>query len=98
MEDADRAEALVGVPDEQGNLTLVVETAGIVDGRDAGIVYLLVLKPAGAHYIRLTEFTMTVRDRAGETVQRDIMAQAAADPSIPVFSEAGEGGLCLKRL
>lgn len=98
LEDAERAEALVGVPDQDGTVTLLVETAGIIDGRDAEIVYLLVLKPAGAHYVRLTAFTMTVRDRAGETVQADLLARAAVDPSIPVLSEAGEGGLCLKRL
>lgn len=98
LEEADKAEALVGIPDEEGTLVLLVETQGVIDGQQMEIVYLLALKPKSAHYIRLTEFTMTVRDRAGESVQADLLAHAAADPTIPVLSAAGENGLCLKRL
>ena len=98
LEEAGRADALTGKADETGVLPLTVETEGVVDGRAAAITYDLTLEPDGPRRIWLTAFTMTVRDRAGQAVQADILARAAADPTIAVLSEAGQRGLCLKRL
>jgi hypothetical protein len=41
---------------------------------------------------------MKVRDARGRTTETDLMAEAAADPSIPILGAAGNRGLCLKRL
>jgi hypothetical protein len=98
LEDANRAQALVGMADETGALPLTVETEGVIDGRAAAITYDLTLKPEGPRRIRLTGFTMTAQDGAGETVRADLLAKAAADRTIPVLSAAGSRGLCLKRL
>ena len=98
IEEAGKAEALAGKADETGVLPLTVETQGVVDGRAAAITYDLTLEPDGPQRIWLTAFTMTVRDRTGQMAQADLLARAAADPTIPVLSEAGEKGLCLKRL
>ncbi len=98
LEEARRAEALVGRADPGGVLPLRVETEGVIDGRPAAITYDLTLRSEGPRRIRLTGFLITVRDGAGETVRRDLLAAAAADPTIPVLSEAGDTGLCLKRL
>ena len=98
LEEASRADALVGVADHAGVLQLTVETDGVVDGRAAEIAYDLRLEPHDPHHVRLTAFMMTVRDRAGETVRADLLAEAASDRTIPVLSVAGPGGLCLKRL
>ena len=98
LEEAQRAEALMGAVDETGTLPLTVETEGVIDGRAAAITYDLTLEPEDPHRIRLTAFVMTVRDGTGETVRADLLAKAATDPTIPVLSVAGSGGLCLKRL
>ncbi len=98
LEDANRAHALVGVADEAGVLPLAVETEGVIDGRAAAITYDLTLQPEGPRRIRLTGFVATIRDRAGQTVRTDLLAEAAADRTIPVLSAAGSRGLCLKRL
>jgi hypothetical protein len=98
LEEASRAEALVGVADESGVLPLSVETEGVIDGRAAAISYDLRLEPEDPHRIRLTAFMMTVQDRTGQAVRADLLAEAAADRTIPVLSAAGRRGLCLKRL
>jgi len=98
LEEANRAQALVGTADEAGALPLTVETDGVIDGRAAAVTYDLTLEPEDPHRIRLTAFVMTVQDRAGETVRADLLATAAADRTIPVLSVAGRRGLCLKRL
>lgn len=98
IEEAERAEALVGTADETGRLSLTVETEGVIDGRAAAITYDLRLEPDGPRRVWLTAFAMTVRDRTGEAARADLLARAATDPTIPVLSEAGERGLCLKRL
>jgi hypothetical protein len=98
LEEASRADALVGVADHAGVLQLTVETDGVIDGRAADIAYDLRLEPHDPHHVRLTGFIMTVRDRAGETVRADLLAEAASDRTIPVLSVAGPSGLCLKRL
>jgi hypothetical protein len=98
LDNAAPAEALVGAADGTGNLSLAVETESVVDGRDAEVRYDLTFVPEDPRHIRLTSFRMTMRDRAGDTVRAELLARAAADPTIPVLSEAGDSGLCLKRL
>lgn len=98
LEDASPAHALVGMADETGVLPLTVETEGVIDGRAAAITYDLTLQPEGPRRIRLTGFMTTVQDRVGQTVRADLLADAAADRTIPVLSAAGSRGLCLKRL
>jgi len=98
LEAGSRAQALVGIADDAGVLPLTVETEGVVDGRAAEITYDLTLEPEDPRRIRLSGFVMTARDRTGETVRADLLAEAAADPTIPALSAAGRGGLCLKRL
>ncbi|UCH73817.1 MAG: hypothetical protein JSU82_16070 [Rhodospirillales bacterium] len=92
-----RAQALVGRPDANGALPLTVETEGTIDGRNAAITYDLTLEPLDPRRVRLTAFAVAVRDRAGQAVRRDLLAEAE-ERTIPVLSEAGELGLCLKRL
>lgn len=98
LDEARRAQALVGVADGTGVLPLTVETEAVIDGRDASVTYDLMLEPQDPHHIRMTVFRMTARDLAGRTIQADLLAETAADPTIPVLSAAGSRGLCLKRL
>jgi hypothetical protein len=98
LESGEPAQALVGTADGYGKLALTVETEGVVDDRRAAITYALLLEQEGALIIRLRAFTMKVRDARGRTTETDLMAEAAADPSIPILGAAGNRGLCLKRL
>lgn len=98
LEQGEPAGALVGTADGDGRLALAVETEGDVDGRRAAIVYALLLAQEGAHTVRLRAFTMTVRDGNGQAAETDLLAEAAADPSIPMLGAMGSRGLCLKRL
>ena len=98
LEPGEPAEALVGTADGDGRLALAVETKGVVDGRRATIIYALLLEQEGALAIRLRAFTMTARDSEGRATEADLLAEAAADPSIPMLGVAGTRGLCLKRL
>ena len=98
LDPGEPAEALVGTVDGDGWLGLAVETEGVVDGRRAGIIYAMLLEPEGALVIRLRSFTMTVRNPQGGTTETDLLAEAAADPSVPMLGATGNRGLCLKRL
>lgn len=98
LESGKPAEALVGTVDGNGWLGLAVETEGMVDGRRAEIIYALLLEQEGALIIRLRAFTMTVRNPLGGATEIDLLAEAAADPSIPILGATGDSGLCLKRL
>lgn len=98
LEPGDPAEALVGTADGDGSLALAVETEGTVDGRRAAIIYALLLRQEGALHLRLRAFTMTVVDAQGRSTMTDLLAEAAADPSIPMLGALGSQGLCLKRL
>lgn len=98
LESGKPAEALVGTVDGNGWLGLAVETEGMVDGRRAEIIYALLLEQEGALVIRLRAFTMTVRNPQGGATETDLLAEAAADPSIPILGATGDNGLCLKRL
>jgi hypothetical protein len=98
LEQGEPAEALVGTVDGDGWLGLAVETEGMVDGRRAAIIYALLLEQEGALFIRLRAFTMTVRDGRGRATEIDLLAEAEADPSIPLLGATGRRGLCLKRL
>ena len=79
-------------------MALAVETVGVVDNRRATIIYALLLEQEGALAVRLRAFTMTVRDAQGQTTETDLLAEAIADPSIPILGATGNQGLCLKRL
>ena len=70
----------------------------MVDGRRAAIIYALLLQQEGALIVRVRAFTMTVRDPLGGATETDLLAAAAADPSIPILGARGSRGLCLKRL
>lgn len=98
LEPGEPSEALVSSPYEDGKLGLAVETEGEVDGRRAAIIYALLLEQEGALILRLRAFTMTARDAQGHITEVDLLAEAAADPSIPILGAAGSRGLCLKRL
>jgi len=98
LEPGEPAEAVVGTPDGYGKLALAVETEGVVDGRRAPIIYALLLEQEGTFAIRLRAFTMAVRDPQGRLTETDLLAAAAADPTIPFLGAAGSRGLCLKRL
>ena len=98
LEPGEPAEALVGTADGDGRLALAVETEGVVDGHRAAIIYALLLQQEGALIVRLRAFTMTVRDNRGRATETDLLAEAAADPSIPMLGARGSRGLCLKRL
>lgn len=98
LEPGEPAEALVGTADGYGKLALAVETEGMVDNRRAAIIYAMLLEQEGALVIRLRAFTMTIRDAQGRATETDLLAEAAADPSIPILGAAGSRGLCLKRL
>lgn len=98
LEPGEPAEALVGTADGGGRLALAVETEGMVDGRRAGIIYAMLLQQEGALIIRVRAFTMTVRNPQGGATETDLLAEAAADPSIPILGARGSRGLCLKRL
>lgn len=98
LEPGEPAEALVGTADGDGRLALAVETEGMVDDRRAAIIYALLLQQEGALHLRLRAFTMTVRDAHGRATETDLLAAAAADPSIPLLGARGNRGLCLKRL
>lgn len=98
LEPGEPAEALVGTADGDGRLALAVETEGMVDGRRAAIIYAILLQQEGALHLRLRAFTMTVRDVHGRATETDLLAEAAADPSIPMLGARGSRGLCLKRL
>jgi len=98
LESGEPAEALVGIADGYGKLALAVETEGLVDDRRAKIIYNLLLEQEGALVIRLRAFTMTIRDAQGRATETDLLAEAAADPSIPLLGASGNQGLCLKRL
>ncbi len=98
LDEGEPAEALVGTADGDGRLALAVETEGVVDGRHAAIIYALLLEQEGALAIRLRAFTMTVRDVQGRATEADLLAEAAADPSVPMLGAQGGRGLCLKRL
>jgi len=98
LESGEPAEALVGTADGDGALALAVETEGMVDGRRAAIIYALLLRQEGALHLRLRAFTMTVVDAQGRSTMTDLLAEAAADPSIPMLGALGSQGLCLKRL
>jgi hypothetical protein len=86
LESGEPAEALVGIAD------------GYVDDRRARIIYNLLLEQEGALVIRLRAFTMTIRDAQGRATETDLLAEAVADPSIPILGATGNQGLCLKRL
>jgi hypothetical protein len=98
LEPGEPAEALVGTADGDGRLALAVETEGMVDGHRASIIYALLLQQEGALIIRVRAFTMTVRNPQGGAAETDLLAEAAADPSIPMLGARGCRGLCLKRL
>lgn len=98
LEPGEPAEALVGTADGDGMLAMAVETEGTVDGRRAAIIYALLLRQEGALHLRLRAFTMTVVDAQGRSTMTDLLAEAAADPSIPMLGALGRQGLCLKRL
>jgi hypothetical protein len=98
LESGEPAEALVGIADGYGKLALAVETEGLVDDRRARIIYNLLLEQEGALVIRLRAFTMTIRDAQGRATETDLLAEAVADPSIPILGATGNQGLCLKRL
>lgn len=98
LEPGEPAEALVGTSDGDGALALAVETEGVVDGRRAAIIYAMLLRQEGALHLRLRAFTMTVRDAQGRSTETDLLAEAAADPSVPMLGALGSQGLCLKRL
>jgi hypothetical protein len=98
LEPGEPAEAVVGTEDGDGRLTLAVDTEGMVDGRRADITYTLKLEQQGPFFIRLYGFTMKVRDPQGPATETDLLAKAAADPSIPILGSRGSRGLCLKRL
>jgi len=98
LESGEPAEALVGIADGYGKLALAVETEGLVDDRRARISYNLLLEQEGALVIRLRAFTMTIRDAQGRATETDLLAEAVADPSIPILGATGNQGLCLKRL
>lgn len=98
LEPGEPAEAQVSSPYEHGKLGLAVETEGLVDGRRAKIIYAMLLEQEGALVLRLRAFTMTATDARGNVSQVDLLAQAAADPSVPFLGAAGSKGLCLKRL
>lgn len=98
LEPGEPAEALVGTADGDGGLAMAVETEGMVDGRRAAIIYAMLLRQEGALHLRLRAFTMTVRDGQGHATETDLLAEAAADPSIPMLGAMGNRGLCLKRL
>lgn len=98
LEPGEPAEAIVGTADGDGRLALAVETEGMVDGRRAGIIYAILLQQEGALIIRVRAFTMTVRNPQGGAAETDLLAAAAADPSIPILGARGSRGLCLKRL
>lgn len=97
LEGAEKAEALVGIVQEDGVLPLTVETAGVVDGRLVEMTLDLRLKAETARYIRLTAYTATIREPTGETAYLDLLADAARTGG-SILSEAGTEGLCLKRL
>lgn len=98
LEPGEPAGALVGDADGDGRLALIVETEGDVNGRRAAIVYALLLQQEGPLTVRLRAFTMTVSDGQGQATETDLLAEAAADPSIPMLGAMGSNGLCLKRL
>lgn len=98
LEPEEPAEAQVSSPYEHGKLGLAVETEGMVDGRRARIIYAMLLEQEGALVLRLRAFTMTATDNSGHVSQVDLLAEAAADPSIPFLGAAGSKGLCLRRL
>ena len=98
LEEGEPAEALVSSPYGDGKLGLAVETTGIVDGHPAAIIYALLLEQEGAQILRLRVFTMTARDAQGRVTETNLLAEAAADPSVPILGAAGAEGLCLKRL
>ena len=98
LEPGEPAEAVVGIADADGRLALAVETEGMVDGRRATIIYAMLLAQESAMITRLRALTMTVRDAQGRTTEADLLAEAIADPSIPMLGALGRRGLCLKRL
>ena len=98
LEPDEPAQAVVGTADGDGRLALAIETEGVADGRRVAIIYAMLLEPEGAFAIRLRAFTMTVRGADGRATETDLLAQAAADPTIPILSAAGGEGLCLKRI
>lgn len=98
LEPGEPAEAQVSSPYEHGKLGLAVETEGMVDGRRARIIYAMLLEQEGALVLRLRAITMTATDNSGHVSQVDLLAEAAADPSIPFLGAAGSKGLCLRRL
>lgn len=98
LEPGEPTEAQVSFPYEHGKLGLAVETEGLVDGRRARIIYAMLLEQEGALVLRLRAFTMTATDNGGHVSQVDLLAEAAADPSIPFLGAAGSKGLCLRRL
>lgn len=97
LEGGERAEALVGVVQENGALPLTVETVGIVDGRMVEMTLDLTLQAETPRHIRLTAYTASIREQSGRTVSMDLLADAARTGG-SVLSEAGQEGLCLKRL
>lgn len=98
LEPGEPAEAQVSSSYEYGKLGLAVETEGMVDGRHAKIIYAMLLEQEGAYVLRLRALTMTATDAAGNVSQVDLLAEAAADRTIPFLGAAGSKGLCLKRL
>lgn len=98
LEEGEPAEAQVSSTYEHGKLGLAVETEGMVDGHRAKIIYAMLLEQEGALVLRLRAFTMAATDANGNVSQVDLLAESAADPSIPFLGAAGSKGLCLKRL
>jgi len=97
LEGAEAPQAVVGVVQDGGVLPLAVEMASVIDGRPVDMRLDLTLKAETPRYIRLTAYTATIRERTGEITTIDLFADAARTGG-SVLSEAGEGGLCLKRL
>lgn len=97
LEPGEPAEAQVGTADIEGRLTLVVETAGVVEGMRANILYSLALEQETAMTIRLRGLSMAARDGEGRIKEVNLLIEATADPTIPTLGAAGTSGLCLQR-
>lgn len=97
LEPGQPAQANVGVADGSGKLTLSVDTEGTVHGRHANITYTLKLEQQGPYAIRLYGFAMKLWDAQDPPQVTDLLAKAAADPTIPILGASGSKGLCLKR-
>lgn len=100
LEESDQVAALVGIADETGVLRLAVETPGLLDGRAVVRTLRLTLQPDSPRYIWLTAYVLDIHDDSDPVLFADLLANAVASrgAGASMLSEAGDEGLCLKRL